>query len=349
MIDLDFSTTLNGPLHRPVCVAVSGGGDSVALLRLLADWGKRRLIVCHVDHGLQALSPQWAQGVQNLARELDATFLMRQWQAPKMNSGVSAKARHMRLLMLADMAREAGASVILTGHNYDDCLEAQQMRLLGSNVPSPHAFVAHPLWPEGAGLMISRPLLAIKRQALRDYLATLGQDYIDDPANEAGKTLRSVVRLKMKNEPFDPQFEPCVPVALNVSEGVLLSHSKDHENGHINLSYDGLMAFSPVIQTQIISRCAVVSGGGARIPRRQQIDNLLKEMHTNGASLTLAGAHIRRKGAIIHILPEKDTRRKNMRAAEKKCDISRFYDWRLQVSLGFVKNESQHDDLLRET
>jgi tRNA(Ile)-lysidine synthase len=74
--------------------------------------------------------------------------------------------------------------VILFGHTADDVLEAEAMRDDGLSVASPRDWSPSPVWPQGRGLFILRPLLAARRSALRDWLASHGETCIDDPAND---------------------------------------------------------------------------------------------------------------------------------------------------------------------
>ena len=60
-LDAAFAARLNGA--GPVGVAVSGGGDSLALLCLLAAWGRRPLHVFCVDHGIHPDSAMWTRRV----------------------------------------------------------------------------------------------------------------------------------------------------------------------------------------------------------------------------------------------------------------------------------------------
>jgi hypothetical protein len=137
--------------------------------------------------------------------------------------------------------------------------------------------------------------------------------------------------------------------ALNVPKTVLTSSLSDHNQGKISLCFETLSALTPHLQAHIIARCVVVAGGGGRIARRSQIERLISQLHKNETLMTLAGALIRRQGAIIEVAPETDSRRTQLKTQQKMRDQYRFYHWRLKVSLGFVKNEAQHDDLLRET
>ena len=171
---------------RPVAVAVSGGGDSVALLLLADRWAsahERRLLVLSVDHRLRPEGAGWTRTCGDLASELGADFRALAWDGPKPARGLPAAARAARHRLLADAAREAGASVLLVGHTADDVLEARAMRRAGSTTPEPRAWSPSPAWPEGRGLFLLRPLLGLRRAALRAWLAAEQRPWIEDPAN----------------------------------------------------------------------------------------------------------------------------------------------------------------------
>jgi tRNA(Ile)-lysidine synthase TilS/MesJ len=95
-----FARRLNGT--GSVGVAVSGGGDSVALLHLLAQWGQRPMHVFCVDHGLNPKSAEWTQGVAIHAANAGAAFTALKWDGPKPETGLSAAARTARHVLLAD-------------------------------------------------------------------------------------------------------------------------------------------------------------------------------------------------------------------------------------------------------
>ena len=82
-----LSRYLNGPADRPIGICVSGGGDSIALLHLLAQWGQRPIRVLHVDHGLQAQSHDWAMGVKAHAKRLGADFYHLRWKVKNRTKG----------------------------------------------------------------------------------------------------------------------------------------------------------------------------------------------------------------------------------------------------------------------
>src|SRR5579872_5299872 len=151
-VDQGAFARLNGPAGAPVAAAVSGGGDSLALMLAAAAWAERagrRLVVLTVDHRLQPQGAAWAASVAARAAGLGLTHRTLVWRGEKPATGLPAAARAARHALLAAAAREAGARVILMGHTADDLMEAQLMRRAGSSVPSPRPWSASPAWPEG--------------------------------------------------------------------------------------------------------------------------------------------------------------------------------------------------------
>jgi len=155
---------------RPVAVALSGGGDSLALLLLVRAWAKRagrELLVLTVDHGLQPESAAWTGTCSATATRLGLAFEALAWTGEKPATGLSAAARQARHRLLAQAARRAGARVMLMGHTADDILEARLMRARGSTTPDPREWSPSPVWPQGRGLFLLRPLLEVRRNAIR--------------------------------------------------------------------------------------------------------------------------------------------------------------------------------------
>ena len=94
---------LSPNINAPVCVALSGGGDSLALLHMAAGWARtrgRRLLVLTVDHGLQASSRDWTAFAGEQARLCGAEWLPLAWEGAKPDAGLAAAARLARHLSL---------------------------------------------------------------------------------------------------------------------------------------------------------------------------------------------------------------------------------------------------------
>lgn len=184
----------------PLAVALSGGGDSLALAWMAADWARARrrpLHVLTVDHGLNAQSPAWTRACAATARRMGGAFHPLSWRGPHPASGLPAAARRARHALLADAARKSGARVILMGHTADDLAEAELMRADGGTTPSPREWSPSPAWPEGRGVFLMRPLLSVRRAELRDWLAARNETWIEDPANADVRFARSRARLRL--------------------------------------------------------------------------------------------------------------------------------------------------------
>jgi tRNA(Ile)-lysidine synthase len=169
-----------------VAVAVSGGSDSMALLRLAAAWrespqGPRALTAVTVDHGLRAESAIEAERVKRWCAEIGVDHHTLLWTGDKPVSGIQAKARTARYDIMSNWCRENNIPMLMTGHTADDQAETVVMRQ--QRTSSDRSLAA--IWPENEwlGVKLFRPLLNQRRQALRDYLTVLGQTWLDDPSN----------------------------------------------------------------------------------------------------------------------------------------------------------------------
>ncbi len=167
-------------------VAVSGGGDSVALLLIAVDWAKGRrlrLRAATVDHGLRPESASEAEGVAVLCRRLGIRHQTLKAEGLATAAGnLPAAARAVRLSLLADWAARHGLAAVLLGHTLDDQAETVLMRLArGSGVEGLSAMQAERSW---GGVRWLRPLLGIRRDALRGMLRERGVGWVEDPTNE---------------------------------------------------------------------------------------------------------------------------------------------------------------------
>ena len=164
----------------PVGVAVSGGGDSMALL-VAALEVRRELRVATVDHGLRPESAAEAQGVAAFcaARGVDHDILDWRWDG---QGNLPAMAREGRLNALADWARAHDFGAVLLGHTSDDVAETFLMRL--SRRAGVDGLAAMASSFRQHEVVFLRPLLGESREGLRDYLRGLGVEWVDDPTND---------------------------------------------------------------------------------------------------------------------------------------------------------------------
>ena len=192
-------------LIRPgdrVAVAVSGGADSVALLRLLVEIRAELgilLSVAHVNHKLRGEeSDEDERFVADLARqlglELHSTVAPLE---PTRESGTEAAARQLRYDFFCQLARAKRASKIATAHTIDDQSETVLLRILrGTGIRGLSGI--HPrfiLKQQGRVFgEVVRPLLGFRRAELEQFLVGLGQAWREDSSNRDLNFLRNRVR-----------------------------------------------------------------------------------------------------------------------------------------------------------
>ncbi|HTX48663.1 MAG TPA: tRNA lysidine(34) synthetase TilS [Caulobacteraceae bacterium] len=296
---------LNAPDRAPVTVAVSGGGDSMALLCIAAAWADRAgrpLVALTVDHALQPASAGWCAFVAERAAALGLRSRTLVWRGEKPRSGLPAAARAARHALLADATRELGARAVLMAHTADDVLEAQAMRTAGCIVPTPRTWSPSPAWPEGRGVFILRPLLGVRRAALRDLLRERGERWVEDPANEDPRYARSAARRRLAGQPTED-----------------VSRLSDHRGTSCAVVVEGAAgeltaaraAFGASNGRSLLSAMLLCASGGARPPRGSSLDRLLLRLAAGEDFVaTLAGARLEAAGEDVTCCREAGERRR---------------------------------------
>lgn len=156
---------------KRVGVAVSGGGDSVALLCLIADFARDQDIEVHavsIDHGLREAAADEVRAVTELCGRLGVPHHVEYWRTWEGKGNLMAEARRARYALLADWGAANGVDTIAIGHTADDQAETLMMRLArGSGVDGLSAMAPRRI---SDGITWLRPLLNIQRRELRYYL-----------------------------------------------------------------------------------------------------------------------------------------------------------------------------------
>lgn len=272
---------------RPVAVAFSGGGDSLALLLAAAAWARgarRNLIVLSVDHRLRPQSRGWTAACGETAARLGLAFRALPWLGVKPSTGLPAAARQARHRLLADAAREAGARVILIGHTADDVLEARRMRQAGGSTPEPRAWSPSPAWPEGRGLFLLRPLLATRRADIRAWLRARGEPWIDDPANDDLSYARP--RARRSALPAREPAPALPPAAL--AEAVTMDVA-----GGLAIGRAALRDARPETLRRFVSAACLCAAGTDRPPAPERAAALAARLQGGEPFVaTLAGARV---------------------------------------------------------
>ena len=281
----------------PALIALSGGGDSVALLHLLvAEFGARRLRAAIVDHALRDGSAQDAARALEFAEAqgVAGDVLTLSW-AEGANHAQQA-AREARYSALCAHARELGARVIAVAHNADDQAETIFMRAgAGSSwrgLAGMAATAPAPLWPEGRGLVLVRPLLGVRRAALRRYLQERGAAWIEDPANsnplfervrvrqrlaaleaaglDATRLVRVAARLRAHADAIDEAAHALIQRAVTFADWRIVIHTN-------------LWAGPQETRTRALAALIAAAGGAKHAPRSAEVVAIEQRI--------MAGAH----------------------------------------------------------
>lgn len=179
-----------------VLLAISGGPDSMALLLLARRWaaqGGPRLVAATVDHGLRPGSRAEARQVGAWCIELGTPHRLLAWEGEKPKTRIQERAREARYALLEGCAREIGAEAVLTAHHADDQAETVLLRLLRGSGLAGLAGMAATI-RRSDGLMIGRPLLALRKAELIGLCEALGQPFVLDPSNEDPRFARTALR-----------------------------------------------------------------------------------------------------------------------------------------------------------
>lgn len=305
------------PTH--VLVAVSGGGDSVALLHLLHRFAARRridLTVAHLDHALRRGSALDSRFVVRLAEslELPCVALRRDVAASRRrDESLEEAARRVRRAFLLETAASTGAELIATGHTTDDQAETILMRLARGAGPSAVAGMA----PAGPGPFV-KPLLGIERAALRSWLKKKRIRFREDPSNaslafDRNRVRHLVVPLLAK------QLNPAVARHL-VEAAERLREDAAYLDGLARELFDGialrradslalpaaeLAALPRPIAARVALAGLVAAGCDPRRISRRKIDAVVSLASSRpGSSLDLAGGiGARRSRGLVEFLP----------------------------------------------
>src|SRR5918998_1642231 len=198
-------------LARPLTL-VSGGPDSVALLRVLVGLGGEPAVL-HVDHGLRGEESREDAGfVRELCEKLGVRCEVRSIRLEE-GANLQERARDERYRLAKEMADELGLRAIASGHTADDVAETVLMNLARGTGLRGLAGI-----PPVRGRVV-RPLIRHRRREVLRYLEYLDQPYRTDPTNLTAKYVRNRVRLEIL-----PVLEELYPGATsNIAHGAALA------------------------------------------------------------------------------------------------------------------------------
>jgi tRNA(Ile)-lysidine synthase len=204
---------IRGPLNQPhagpsgLVVAVSGGADSVALLRAIVSLRSEQqygpLVIAHLNHGLRGEESNGdEQFVSDLGAKLSATdpdihVAVRRVDVARLarqeRANVEAVARYQRYRFFVDVATQFGAGRIATAHTANDQAETVLLRMVrGTGLQGLRGIARRRILRQD--LTLIRPLLDATRLDVMTFLGSIGQSFREDHSNKDTRFTRNRVR-----------------------------------------------------------------------------------------------------------------------------------------------------------
>lgn len=299
------------PTGAKVAIAVSGGGDSLALMHLMAHYaregGRALPHVLTVDHALRPGSQTEAEQVLVWAASagLQADILTRKGPPPL--SDIEAKARESRYRLIGQWCQAHGIDTVCLAHTIDDQAETFLIRLLrGSGVDGLAAMQAHSPFPQPGfdGVTVWRPLLGIARAQLRTYLSERGQPWIDDPMNDDARFARVQLRqawATLETLGFDTHRLADTAAHMARARAALDAATEEArtrlcteiEDG-VLLDRAGLARLPAEIALRLLAQLLQTHSGNVYRPRFERLERLYRRVAADApfAACTLGGCKI---------------------------------------------------------
>jgi tRNA(Ile)-lysidine synthase len=287
-----------------VAVAVSGGADSVGLLRALVEAAPEIglvLAVAHVHHGIRGTDADAdARFVAALALELGLEFYLHRVDtlgvAREKKQTLEEAARGLRYAWFRQLLTEGNADAVATAHTLDDQAETVVHRLLRG------------AWTEGLGGIhpvvactrgvILRPFLETRRNEIRAWLSAVGQPWREDAANEDPAHTRNRIRhsLLPQMAEFNPQIAeqlahmatiardeegwweaelarllPSLVLPGRAVRGGGRAVSTHPDEGSLGMELERLRALAPAVRRRVLRAAAEQLGCGLNFEQTQRL------------------------------------------------------------------------------
>lgn len=250
-----------------VAVAVSGGADSVALLRVLMELREQLgivVLVAHFNHQLRGDdSDADERFVADLASKLDLPFIAGRADvrehATSHKLSVEHAARELRYQWLLDVAHEQRFNAIATAHNSDDQVETVLMKFLRGAGTRGLAGI-HPVLLDGIPTV--RPLLETARAEIEHYLRERNQPWREDHTNQDTQFTRNRIRhelLPLLERDYNPNLRQLLAETAEVAQSEedfwQAAVGREHFERHIGprmLLLTGFHRFHVAVQRRLL-------------------------------------------------------------------------------------------------
>jgi tRNA(Ile)-lysidine synthase len=307
-------------LIRPddrVLVAFSGGPDSTALLVAMCESG-RDVVAAHYDHALRPGSETVAGQVSVLCARLGVELVTERRSAAMPRGSVQAAARTLRYEFLHRSLERTAADVVALGHTADDVVEGVVLHLMrGCGLAGLRGMPAR-------RRDVVRPLLAVRRTDIVDFLRSRGIVAHEDPANHETKFARVRVRLQVlpaleRDRPgITRRFYVVALKAVAIHDALAIKATSVLQNGDVTSAEVAQMpeALAAEVMTQMYVRAGGVQPSLSRAHLASMIR--LARPGRGGRGVDLPGAlRFRIVGGRMQIVPTATDRAAHNRVAAR--------------------------------
>ena len=304
--------------EKTICVGVSGGSDSLALV-LMANQELKplgyKIVALTVNHNLRPSAQQEADYVAKVMQSHNIEHHILQWIGDKPSSGIEEAARIARYGLIGKWCKENNVKILMTAHHLYDQAETFFMRLeRGSGLDG---LCGMSEIFQTSDFIIARPLLCTDPQTLKHYLIEQNISWVEDESNYCTDLLRVKIRQ------FLPELEQRTGIsALQIVQTMQrLQTSKNHidnevekiiKNRFLSLNNDAFwcsitefLKLDIELQYRIMGKILKIVGKSDYTPQADKIFNLIKKIQTDDfKSATLNKCQIKCFNNKIWIFPE---------------------------------------------
>jgi len=280
-----MSACLPNTIPDQIGVAVSGGGDSTALLLMMRKWADKagvKLAAATVNHGLRPEAAAEAAQVAQTCARLGVAHETLYWTGWDHMGNIQAEARKARYRLLAEWAKSRDISTVALGHTSEDQAETVLMRLIrGSGVDGLAGMT-----PTVTRSQISwiRPLLSFAREDLRGVLRGQNVDWCEDPSNQDDSFLR--IRIRKLMGATGLKTDGLVKTAARMQSArrflelscqtVARQLAQVTPLGDIEIDFAGFMAMDTELQTRLMAHSLQWVASTPYRPRLDSLHTILK-------------------------------------------------------------------------
>ena len=311
--------TDNNITEKKICVGVSGGSDSLALVLMahqeLSLLGYK-IVALTVNHGLRESAQKEAEYVASVMKQFGIEHHILYWQGSKPITGIEEAARNARYRLIEKWCQEHDIKVLMTAHHLYDQAETFFMRLeRGSGLDGLCGM--RDVFKRD-NILVIRPLLYTSPKVMKDYLLNKNIKWIDDESNFCTELLR--VRIRQ----FLPEFEQktgidvvkiakamrCLQSSQNYIEKevekILKNIFRSYEQKAFWCNYSEFLRLDKEIKFRVLGRIFKTISGADYIPQADKVFSLIEKIQTtNFKASTLGYCYISYFDNKLWISPEK--------------------------------------------